>query len=115
MQRSGSSIERGTEPIAARWNTTRAPSIASASAAGSRIDACTNDTRSGNRSMSEAMASGSAFDRSSITRTRAPSSARAPTRCDPMNPAPPVTQTRRSPSAVSNRSVLEGLHTMAAV
>src|SRR6056297_1080291 len=85
-------IDRGTDPIAAKWNTKRHPAIAFSTAAASRM----SPRRKERGRFAPHAARFSTFppERSSKTETSAPKETRAPVRCDPMNPAPPVTKHR---------------------
>ncbi len=86
----GSATERGTERMAAWWNTPDTPRIARST--------------TGKRRMSPRMTSSRALPRanarffmlplekSSRTRTRCPSASKRSTMWEPMKPAPPVTR-----------------------
>ena len=104
LLRSGSSIDRGTDPSAARCKTTSAPRAASRQTSASRMSPSTNSIESSKGSRLAA----TPLLRLSRTRTATPSRTNASTIFDPMNPAPPVTKynaaiPRRSPLSVSSR------------
>src|SRR3954467_10201267 len=83
-------MERGTEGMAARWNTHFAPSMAPRAAAGSAMEP-SNSLNLGYCD-SRAAFSRLPLEKSSSPVTSCPSRSSASVRCPPMNPAAPVTQ-----------------------
>jgi hypothetical protein len=88
----GSATDLRTSICAARWKITSGAlrSTASRTASPSATEVVTSSAPAPTRSARP-------LDRSSTTVTRSPRASTAPTRCDPMNPAPPVTTTRIPP------------------
>src|SRR5215208_2032561 len=86
----GSAIERRTSIWAARWKTLSGakPSIAENTASASATSSSVTDTPA---SRAPARFSSFPLEKSSSTRTSSPRAAKASARCEPMNPAPPVT------------------------
>src|SRR5205809_4631365 len=89
FERAGLRTERGTEGIAASWNTTSTPPIAWRNASGSRMVSSISTISPARylRLSREPVA------KSSSTRTRWPTRTSPSTRWAPINPAPPVTNT----------------------
>ena len=114
----GSRTETATLDWAARWTTTSGRHHSTTAApAGEQTSETNTSSRLRPERNAASRAGGVPTDRSSMTATLIPSASSRGTRCEPMNPAPPVTRTlmppppcpgRPTPSGREDRSV-EGL------
>ena len=87
----GSATDRGTDRMAAWWKMTVAPAAARSTVARSRMSPSMISRVAACRE-AKGNSARDPVEKLSRMRTRAPSLRRRSTRCDPMNPAPPVTR-----------------------